>query len=122
MSKGLEALEELKKGYYGYYNGRFENIEKELKEGQLAVNFVNRVYDIIGGENDIDIIVDTIEKQKKALEIIRKYPKNRNSLANFCYMVDYWEKNNTKITKELLENYDFPFEVEEYDLLKEVLL
>ena len=65
---------------------------------------------------------DIIEKELKALEIIKKYPKNRNSLANFRYMVDYWEKNNIEVTKKLLETYDFPFEVEEYDLLKEVLL
>lgn len=63
-----------------------------------------------------------IEKELKALEIIKKYPNNRNSLANFRYMVGYWERNNVKVTKELLETYDFPFETDEYDLLKEVLL
>ena len=65
---------------------------------------------------------DVIEKELKVLEIIKKYPRNRMSLQSFRYYVKYWEDNNIKITKELLENYDFPFEVEEYDLLREVLL
>ena len=62
-----------------------------------------------------------IRKSLKALEIIKKYPGRKPSLQNFRYMTKYWEENNKKITKELLEVYDFPFEIEEYDLLKEVL-
>lgn len=123
MSKGLEELEKIKlKWQYGVFTfiPNFEIVENELEEGQLAINFVNRVYDIIGGENDIDIIIDKVEKQKKALELI----KNKQ--------VDVWLFNNN----DNFNDYNWAIELcyhrekasdyylteEEYDLLKEVLL
>ena len=122
MNEGLEALKKIKNDHEiilcGFstceyeYAEEFEIIEKELKEKEELVTALS----IATCENG-DLL-----KYKKVLEIIKKYPRNRNSLQSFRFMADYWEKNNIEVTKELLETYDFPFEVDEYDFLKEVLL
>ena len=57
--------------------------------------------------HDLNIIKKELiedEKYKKVVEIFKKYPRNRNSLQNFRFMVGYWERNNIKVTKELLQN------------------
>lgn len=93
MTKGLEALNEIKEMLDAPYTSGV------IKQG-----------------------LNVIEKELKAFEIIKKYPKVRNSLQNFRYMVNYWQKNNVVVTTKLLRTYDFPYELEEYELLKEVML
>lgn len=122
MNKGLEALEKAKKRNGLPLNQEFapvtekeiEIIEQELKEGQLAINIVNRLYDIIGGENDTDIFLDKVEKQKKALEVIKEKIKFEEIKAiPFNNYTEYYVVVNNK---------EIVFSQEEYDLLKEVLL
>ena len=114
MSKGLDKLQIIRHIYHSEYgedismDKDLDVIEKELKEGEKAQLKLKALGNFV--------------LKSEALDIIKKYPNNRNSLANFRYMVGYWERNNIKVTKELLETYDFPFETDEYDLLKEVLL
>ena len=100
----------------GDYCEEYEIVEKALNDYEKLKSLKLLPYP----ENDSEYRQDVV-KRLMAFEVIKKYPKNRNSLANFCYMVNHWEKNNIEVTKELLETYDFPFEVEEYELLKEVL-
>lgn len=121
MSKGLDALKILyplktNEPYYTRNERRYacSIIEKELKEGQLAIDIVNRLYDIIGGENDIDIILDKVEKQKKALEIIKPYLDK--IIGMNVYDKDFYECFLQIRNKRVL------ISKEEYDLLKEVLL
>lgn len=121
--KGLEAFKELK-GVLAYFGAHTEKaiescniIEKELKEGEIAIDFANRVYDIIGGENDVDIIVETIESQKKALEIIKNKEVDIYGIKNSIDVYDY----NAGIENE--DNFENRMLTEEeYNLLKEVLL
>ncbi len=80
----------------------------------------------IGRENGIDLlaVIDEekllnmalrLEEQDKVLEIIKKYPKH--NIKYLLHMADYWEKEHKNITKDLLNNYDFPYEVSEFEKL-----
>ena len=92
MSKGLEALEIIK------------NIDVEYK------NYHKNAVAIFKENSDYDEVFDFIEKELKALDIIKKKQVNLRlirfdiSLEDFNFMEDYAELNQ-----------------EEFDLLKEVL-
>ena len=80
----------------------------------------------IGRENGIDLlaVIDEekllnmalkLEEQDKVLEIIKKYPKH--NIKYLLSMADYWKKEHKEITKDLLDDYDFPYEVNEFEEL-----
>lgn len=95
----IEAFDKIIK-YLNEYHHSFANVDIETVEGYP---------------------IEKIRKELKAFEIIKKYPEWKGSILYLLYMSYYWKEGNRTITKELLENYDFPFEVEEFDLLREVL-
>ena len=75
---------------------------------------------ILGEEYEL---CDFIEKELKALEIIKKYPEHRNpSIKAMKFFVEYYEEHNIPITQETLFNYDYPYTLDEFNLLKEVIL
>lgn len=133
MSKGLEALERIKQDLE--YITRLDYVEpivrgevrdelykiyhRELPELDIIETALKRLETLEEEKQSFD---KSLEKKLKAFEIITKYPKTTRSLNYLLYMMTYWEKENQTITKELLETYDFPYEVEEFELLKEVLL
>ncbi|MBP5408101.1 MAG: hypothetical protein J6Y42_03080 [Bacilli bacterium] len=112
MNKSLEALERITNHIDQFdsdkyiadkkFSDDYITIEKELKEGELAITYTQAIFDIFDGDvNNGDFIIDIIAKQKKALEIIREFP----FLILLEWAEAYDEVNNTCY----------------YDLLKEVL-
>lgn len=85
MSKGLEALERIKKQHY--VDGRLPLIDR--------------------------VRLDIIEKELKALEIIRNKSVKISQIKTCLDLYSY---------NSCLNMYDKPITKEEYDLLKEVLL
>ena len=63
--------------------------------------------------------IEIIKNALKAFEIIRKYP--RCSLQRYIGFNEFFE-NGYELTQEHLFIHDIPCSVEEYELLKEVLL
>ena len=112
MTKELEALNRVKP--FKFVNKQeeldYELIEKALKDYErykpLIENIQNGLTDTIAVE-DLKVLV----KRSKALEIIKKYPSWKGSIKYLLYMSNYWKENNIVITKERLEDYNFPFEV-----------
>ena len=88
MSKGLEAL--------NYLLEKQDNLEKYGASGSISVLKQRKCLNII-------------EKELKALEIIKKYP----FVVNLDFRLNYNEQ--VDLVKEHIDQ-------EEYDLLKEVLL
>ena len=86
MSKGLEA---------------FEDIKTVMKK-------------LFGGVEHCEKALDTIEKEIKALEIIK-----RKNVHIYTFM--YYAKDNTYEEFNMLLDYMFDLTQEEYELLKEVL-
>ena len=142
MSKELDAFKRITDAYMSRYrylcqDDDFELIETALKDYQEIKEIAKRYNwdDIVSGIYHVkadkkyrelfdSAIVNIQEDYRKAraFEIITKYPKSTISINYLLYMMRFWEEENKTITKELLETYDFPYEVEEYYLLKEVLL
>ena len=119
MSKGLEALEEIKKGKtvvpYRYiqdeYSNEINTIKKELRAGEIAINFIDRIADLFK-EYDLEELEDKIIKTKKAFEIIKEKAVDIIALEISIDLKQY----NCK------EDGRCPLAQEEYILLKEVLL
>lgn len=61
------------------------------------------------------------EKQAEILRILKKYPKWAGSLGWLLRISRYWKEKKKEITKELLEIYDIPFEVDEFATIVEWL-
>jgi hypothetical protein len=65
--------------------------------------------------------IEVYEREHKALEIIKSHAKEIKHFKYLLYMAKYWEENKTEVTEELLFNYDFPYAIDEFNLLKEVM-
>ena len=133
MSKGLEEFNKLKTWYIlkmvegnelllrNNEKEMLSTIEKELKEGELAITYTHAIFDLFDNENNGDFIIDIIAKQKKALGIIKKKEVDVKTFKHSCKICDYdfYLKHNQNImfgmTNELLTE-------DEFYLLKEVML
>ena len=60
-------------------------------------------------------------RKARAFDIIKSHAKEIKHFRFLLYMAKYWEENKTEVTKELLENYDLPYTVDEFHSLKEAL-
>lgn len=87
-NKELEALEKIVDNYC------IDNMDKEI--------------------SIIEIALKEKERQSKILRILKKYPKWAGSLEWLLRIARYWKDQKKEITKELLEIYDIPFEVDEF--------
>ena len=109
MSKGLEALERIKEFYPVWRLSNredFNTIEKELNRlEELKIMYSNCV---IEGT-----------KQKKALEIIKKYANKDGVHIDFNKVMRATIKNFDYTTMTYIVDEEL---IKEYDLLKEVLL
>lgn len=60
-------------------------------------------------------------RKARAFDIIKKRIRGIPNMHYVLSMAKYWEENKVEVTKELLENYDFPYTIDEFRLLKEAL-
>ena len=117
MSKGLEALKEIK-NRWAWHNPQhdlednFDYIEKELKEKETQDDYIKML------EDRIDNLETSYQRIKKALEIIISKGVNVGLLKRCGDIESYLWQIHTQVSQgvshELTE--------EEYSLLKEVLL
>jgi len=70
---------------------------------------------------DAEEQIGALMKEHKALGIIKKHARDIKHFKYLLYMAKYWEENEIEVTEELLYNYDFPYTVDEFNLLKEEL-
>lgn len=68
-----------------------------------------------------DSLARIIVKQDRLLWIFRQYPKWQGSLEGLLRISRYWKEQKKEITKELLEIYDIPFNVNEFAMIIEWL-
>lgn len=127
MSKALKALEALEKiskvdciieGAFDDFFGMFSEEYNVIKNALEDYEKLKKEKLLLSACRDLP----TLEKKLKALEIIKKYPMWKGSVNYLLHMAHHWKESNRIITKGLLEVYDFPFEIEEFVLLSEVLL
>ncbi len=114
MSKGLEALKDIKRTYYNFFTKydreQFDTIEKELKR-------LEKIDDILNTGGGIWAEGGFVSKNLKALEIIKEkqidvlyIAMHSSSLKRYNEHVSFTGNNKWCLTQE------------EFDLLKEVLL
>lgn len=68
-----------------------------------------------------ETLVKENQRQAEILRILRKYPKWKGSLEGLSRIGRYWKERKQEITKELLEIYDIPFDVDEFTTIIEWL-
>lgn len=92
----------------------FAKICKNLNSYQYAEEFKK-------GKKLIKASLERERKQDKIMRILKKYPKWAGSLGWLLRFSRHWKEQKEEITKELLEIYDIPFEVDEFATIIEWL-
>ena len=90
-----------------------------MSKGLEALNYLSKFTNFQGGAYKDKL--EAIEKELKAFEVIKSHAKEVKHFRYLLYMAKYWEENKVEITEELLYNYDFPYTIDEFNLLKEVM-
>ena len=89
-----------------------------VSKGLDALNNMYVLLKLHNLQNDNDFLA--IEKELKALEIIKKYP--RCSLQRVIAFIQDINEGYITLTEEHLHNRDIPYTIDEFNLIKEVLL
>lgn len=60
---------------------------------------------------------NAIEEDLRVLDILHKHIKWQGSLQYVLSMSKYWEGERKSVTQERLDNYGFPFTVDEFETI-----
>ena len=128
-----EAKDELAKIGDGYkYSDNLDTkccvLEAKIKSYEEVLKFISAEPKIVGTTTVSKALerflldqCPEVKKKLKAFEIIKSHANEIRHFKYLRFMAKYWEENKTEITKELLYNYDFPYTIDEFDFLKEVM-